>query len=188
MVPNRFGTCHGSHIVGSVRNKGILKPTRPLQVLSFVKTTPRVTPPFGERELLATLLDVRTLGCAHLTSDQRHQAQELYETAYVGFASNVAEYTLLMSKAWEQKANEQAAAARAAMAMQSDSGPSTEQPVEREAKVPSGVTFGVSGWSDEEDDEVEVGNMGGEPPSPVELKEFYISEARKVFLQDEPTT
>jgi hypothetical protein len=138
-----------------------------------------------DRELLATLLDLRTVGAAHLTSAQRARAIELFEKAYVRFAGKYVEF----QKAEEQKRVEQAEEqARAAMAesagkKRAEAGPSSSTPPTEkkpflEPLVTAGITYGKSAWDDDSDDADEVTQdmMADIPP-----EQGYLVEARSAF-------
>jgi len=96
----------------------------------------------GRHELLAMLLDKRTLGCQHVTADVRNAAIAVYLEEYAKFARTAKAYNC--QAATERLAAEQAAPeATATTAL---------------ATVPSGLasgnTFGVAAWgSDDDDDE-----------------------------------
>ena len=44
---------------------------------------------FRKRELAITLIDLRTVGCQHLTKDQTIEAREELESVYVAFFKNI---------------------------------------------------------------------------------------------------
>ena len=134
----------------------------------------------SDRELLATVLDLRTFGCAHLSEGQRTKAKELYETAYVNFALTVFNFEKEAREAWEAKAKAQAEAAQAEMSQKSGKAKAAESEQEQEKKPRlSSSEFGNSGWSSEEEDEPkDIGELPGEAPE-VDLKEGYLAEARK---------
>ena len=148
----------------------------------------------SDRELLASVLDLRTLGCLHMSEAQRKQAKALFMTAYVGYTCNARNFEEERRAAWEAKAEAEAAAARAEMGKKAGKA-SAEEPKEKKPKIASGAKFGGSAWSsdDEEDepsdgvkaqmqhvpdDEVPGMPNGVEAPS---VKEFAKIEAKKVW-------
>ena len=88
----------------------------------------------SDRELLATVLDLRTFGCAHLSEEQRTKAKELFETAYVNFALTVFNFEKEKREAWEAKAKAQAEAARAEVSHQSGKAKAAGSEQEQEKK------------------------------------------------------
>ena len=46
----------------------------------------------GRAELLCALLDKRTLGCHHITTEQRTDAMKIYEEEYVKFSMTAAKH------------------------------------------------------------------------------------------------
>ena len=66
-----------------------------------------------QRELLATLLDLRSVGVAHFTPDQRAEAISVFEGAYVDFGVQCGKHDREVRTAWEEKCQREAAAAKA---------------------------------------------------------------------------
>ena len=130
----------------------------------------------GRRELLSTLLDLRTVGCAHLTSDQRHEAVDIFREVYVDFAVQAVAYDRAVHAAWEAKAQAQAkvvaeeAKAKACGAVSSSGAASSGvvEEEERKPKLDSGCTYGESQWSDEEEEDV-GGTAALDEPEPPEI-------------------
>jgi len=135
----------------------------------------------SDREMLATVLDLRTLGCTHITETQRTHAKEVFMQAYVTYASNVHTFKAMKRKEWEAKAQAQADAVAAKFGGKSD------EPKEKKPDVSglsSGAKFGGSSWDDDDDEgegEGEVGELAGEMASEIDLEEGLKIEARKVW-------
>jgi len=100
---------------------------------------------FGDNELLATLLDIRTVHCKHLTKTQRNHATEIYKTEYV-------KYYRVVEKFEAEVASRKKAAVTAA---------AEDEVVEVEDNLPvpsRPVYMGITNdnaWSDDEPEEVE---------------------------------
>ena len=128
----------------------------------------------NKHELLCMLLDKRTLGCGHVSSEVRKQATDLFEAEYVKFSLRAAAYNR------ERIAAEQAAAAAAAAAAAQAAG--TEPAVKEEgassggvtgAALRSGAVFDDTRWSDDEDsleDSDDVEEVGAEVAALQEAK------------------
>jgi hypothetical protein len=103
------------------------------------------------RELLATILDIRTVGCAHLTSEQATQAYDLYRQEYRTFAKTAKLYEMAAAAVWKKKAEEQAEAARCEAAAKKGTGEASSEAPAGEKKVFSqaGVAYGQSRWGAE---------------------------------------
>ena len=99
-----------------------------------------------KREMLATLLDLRTVGCAHLTSDVRENAYDVFINAYVDFG--------LRSNRYKKEREEKTAPAGTTTQVE-------EQHNKAKARVndgmkvrrTSGTAYGTSEWSDDDEEE-----------------------------------
>ena len=96
----------------------------------------------GRAELLCALLDKRTLGCHHITTEQRKEALKIYEEEYVKFSLTAAKYTKRLA---DEKRNEME---------------ETTVKIEREqgggssaSQLASGAIFQGTMWSEDEDDD-----------------------------------
>lgn len=131
----------------------------------------------SERQQLATLLDLRTVGASHMSSEQKANALDLLENTYANFALRAYKYGREKQAASEAKAEAEATAARAEAAA---SGKARAAEVdEQKPKLDSCASYGARAWSDEEEES--VGELEGEPPDEMMLRDGYLSEARRFF-------
>ena len=136
-----------------------------------------------ERELVSSLLDLRTIGVPHLDRQQQQKALSLLETSYIKYATQAAKYNCESTKAREAKAQAEAAAAlaevAAAAAASSSSAPALA-PLDQKPLISCGASYGANPWatSADEPDEEEP----DEPPlTSVTTEEGYRSEFKKVW-------
>jgi hypothetical protein len=107
----------------------------------------------GKSELLCTLLDKRTLGCHHITAEQRGEAYQIYLEEYVEFSLQASKYSQKEVQRAIDKRAELAAAAAAAV-----NGIVAQVVVKEEADksmFTSGNLFQGTTWSDDEEEETE---------------------------------
>ena len=105
----------------------------------------------GKHELLCTLLDKRTLGCHHITVEQRGEAYRVFLEEYVSFYLQASKYSQEVVQRAIDKRAELATAAAAAVG-----GIVAQVVVKDEAEqsmFTSGNLFQGTMWSDDEDDE-----------------------------------
>ena len=100
----------------------------------------------GRHELLAMLLDKRTLGCQHVTAEQRKEAVEVYLEEYSKFAKTAKDWGC--QAAQEKLAEEQARAA----APETVAAPI---PAAATSSMASGNTYAMVAWSEEDEDDAE---------------------------------
>ncbi|KAI9344980.1 hypothetical protein BDR26DRAFT_932541 [Obelidium mucronatum] len=93
----------------------------------------------SDRQLLATLLDLQTVKCEHLTSLQRNRAKELLFDQYVSFAEQYTRFEFEAPAAAEKTMKPVSKIKKWKQSALSDS-------------MVSGVKYGGSGWTDDEDD------------------------------------
>ncbi|KAK3245435.1 hypothetical protein CYMTET_44995 [Cymbomonas tetramitiformis] len=100
----------------------------------------------SDRELQATLLDLRTVQCAHVTKEQRDTALQLLKKQYVAFGAQC----LLFDRQEAATAAElQASRKQKAAALEPTVASSaTTLKVEKSVPVLCGYTYGSSGWDD----------------------------------------
>eukprot|EP00664_Eupelagonemidae_sp_cell27_P000382 gene382-9428_t len=126
----------------------------------------------SDREKLATLLDPRTVGAAHLTTEQADEAVALLENEYTRFAIQAHAYATLSEKPSEAASEPKAAGKTVGAAVENSPGKNTDG-VAR--KLDSGMTYGESRWEEDE-----------EPSQPVlpkdeQLRQDCLAEGRKSF-------
>jgi hypothetical protein len=128
----------------------------------------------GKHELLCTLLDKRTLGCHHITGQQRKEAHQCFLDEYVNFSMQVSKF----SQAEVQKGIDKRAAAAAAVA--SAVGGIVGEVVlkaEETSALFSGNIFKGTSWSDDEDS----GEESDGEVQEVAKEVAALEEAKRVF-------
>ena len=124
---------------------------------TVIKPSPEVE--LTDRQLLATLLDLRTCGAEHLSPTQYDKAKKVFSDAYVKFATTAHHF----HKAKIEKAEREAAAAkaeaeakRAAAGSGSSSSPSQEPKEAKPSMYSSGVTYGATAHHSSESEEADI--------------------------------
>ena len=120
----------------------------------------------GRAELLCMLLDKRTLGCHHVTSEQRKEAMKVFEEEYLKFSKVAAKY-----------GKEQAAKKLSADVEQNEREVKTEKSSDTLSGLASGSLFCGTAWSDDSDSEVEEDGEVQE----VAAEAAALEEARRVL-------
>jgi hypothetical protein len=117
----------------------------------------------GKHELLCMLLDKRTLGCHHVTVEQREEARTLFVEEYTKFYMQASKWDCEKMK----EANDAAAAALAANVCQE-----VKTETEGSSSMASGNLFQGTTWTDdeEEDDVDEVEEVAKETIAKEEAK------------------
>ena len=122
----------------------------------------------GKHELLCMLLDKRTLGCHHVTVEQREEARTLFVEEYTKFYMQASKWDCEKMK----EANDAAAAALAANVCQE-----VKTETEGSSSMASGNLFQGTTWTDdeEEDDVDEVEEVAKETIAKEEAKRVLTS-------------
>ena len=110
---------------------------------------------FTDDELVATLLDPRTVSCHHLSATKRRRGMDLYVEKYVTFATTAVNRTYIKDPL--------------VMLPLKPSSPIKK----KSSKIVSGIIFESGGWiSDDE---------GCSPEKKVSMADYYGEEAKRVF-------
>jgi hypothetical protein len=134
-----------------------------------------------DRELMSSLLDLRTIRCPHLSTEKKVEAKRLLSEAYVTFAMTAAKFDSDASLAAEKKAEAEAAAAmkEAAEKKGKAASPSTSESKEIKPIISSGASYSaVNPWAVEGE---EMSGEEAEPSEEISPEEGYKSEFEKVW-------
>jgi len=128
----------------------------------------------GKTELLCTLLDKRTLGCHHITAEQRREAYQIFCDEYVKFFMQADKYHAEEIERKKQEREKQAAAAAAVGGIVGEVVVMAES---SDSALKSGHLFQGTAWSD---DEVEAGEEQEEVEE-VAKEVVALKEAKKAL-------
>jgi hypothetical protein len=131
----------------------------------------------GKSELLCTLLDKRTLGCHHITGEQRKEAYRHFCDEYVNFYLQASKWD--KEEATRLRLEREEAAAAAATAV---GGVVGEVVVKEDfsSRLKSGHMFQGTAWSDDEEDD-QAGEEGEEDCEEVAHEVIALQEAKRVM-------
>ena len=130
----------------------------------------------GKAELLCTLLDKRTLGCHHITGEQRKEAYHIFCDEYVKFSMQV--YKFEVEEIERARVEREKLAAAAAAAVGGIVGEVVVKPERASSSaLKSGHIFQGTSWSDDDDEEAEEEQEVEE----VAKEAVALKEAKKVL-------
>jgi hypothetical protein len=112
----------------------------------------------GRAELLCALLDKRTLGCHHITTEQRTEAMKIYEEEYVKFSMTAAKH-LRDEVAVSRDGAEEGEVSEPGMGSASH------------GQLTSGQLFQGSKWSDDDSDDADQDEVSDEAQEAAALEE-----------------
>lgn len=117
----------------------------------------------GRHELLAMLLDKRTLGCAHVTSEQRAAAVHVFEEEYVKFAKMAHDHEKLMV---EKRREARVEDAEAELEVKPE--PASQ------SSLAGGDAYENTKWSDDEDEDEDMCRE-------VDIEQAALDEAKRAL-------